>query len=98
VELALNPDAEGKVGISSTTTFYPCAMREACLINKSAMPEAVYCHENHTGPCMILSSLLFSLFPPLSLALLLTHPSLHSLSHPLAPIRDHVRSVLQSAS
>lgn len=40
---------EGKRGIDATTTIYPCTMREACLLNASAIPMTMYCHENHTG-------------------------------------------------
>ena len=44
-------DAEraASFGIGSTTNMYPCTMRDACLVNTSAVPMAMGCHENHTG-------------------------------------------------
>ena len=43
------PDAEGKLGVGSTTAMYKCAMRDACLVDTDVIPAVVRCHENHTG-------------------------------------------------
>jgi Ca2+-binding EF-hand superfamily protein len=48
-DVAMRPDGEGNLGISAATTMYPCAMREACLVNRSVAPMTMVCHENHTG-------------------------------------------------
>ena len=42
-------NAQGQIGLASTTKMYACAMRDACLIDRSAVPMTVKCHENHTG-------------------------------------------------
>jgi len=46
---AARSDAEGKIGIGPTTKIYSCAMRDACLLDKKAVPMTMRCHENHTG-------------------------------------------------
>ena len=43
------PDKEGRLGVGTSTTMYACAMRDACLVNKTKVPMTVACHENHTG-------------------------------------------------
>ena len=43
------PDAEGKIGLGPTTTLYQCTMRDACLVDRSAVPMTMYCDANHTG-------------------------------------------------
>ena len=47
--VAMTPDATGKLGIGPTTKMYKCAKRDACLVNRTAVPQIVRCHENHTG-------------------------------------------------
>ena len=42
-------DSEGNLGVRTSTKMYPCAMREACLLDKTVVPMTVRCHENHTG-------------------------------------------------
>lgn len=51
-DIAAIPDDRGEVGIRSTTQFYRCTLREACLVNRTDgidMNENAYCHANHSG-------------------------------------------------
>ena len=48
-ERAARPNEDGESGLGPTTQLYRCAMRNACLLNKTVAPMTVRCHENHTG-------------------------------------------------
>ena len=42
-------DSNEKTGLRASTGMYRCTMRDACLVNKTAVPQTMYCDENHTG-------------------------------------------------
>jgi hypothetical protein len=46
---AAQVDEAGNFGITSATKLYKCGMRDACILNKTAVPMTMYCDENHTS-------------------------------------------------